>query len=62
MANFRYNPNSGAIERVPRGSEETVDTKFLIMQEGRLVFEGSEAEFLANPDSYVRKFAKPGAS
>ncbi|MEO8099620.1 MAG: ATP-binding cassette domain-containing protein [Acidobacteriota bacterium] len=62
MANFRYNPNSGDIERAPRGSEETVDTKFLIMQEGRLVFQGSEAEFLANQDPYVRKFAKPGAS
>jgi phospholipid/cholesterol/gamma-HCH transport system ATP-binding protein len=62
MANFRYNPNSGEIERAPRGSAETVDTKFLIMQEGRLVFEGSETEFLANQDSYVRKFARPGAS
>jgi phospholipid/cholesterol/gamma-HCH transport system ATP-binding protein len=62
MANFRYNPNSGEIERAPRGSAETVDTKFLIMQEGRLVFEGSEAEFLANQDPYVRKFARPGAS
>jgi phospholipid/cholesterol/gamma-HCH transport system ATP-binding protein len=62
MANFRYNPNSGEIERAPRGSAETVDTKFLIMQEGRLVFEGSEAEFLANKDPYVCKFARPGAS
>jgi phospholipid/cholesterol/gamma-HCH transport system ATP-binding protein len=62
MANFRYNPNSGEIERAPRGSAETVDTKFLIMQEGRLVFEGSETEFLANQDPYVRKFARPGAS
>jgi len=62
MANFRYNPNSGEIEKAPRGSAETVDTKFLIMQEGRLVFEGSETEFLANQDPYVRKFARPGAS
>lgn len=62
MANFRYNPNSGEIERAPRGSAETVDTKFLIMQQGRLVFEGSEAEFLANQDPYVQKFARPGAS
>ena len=62
MANFRYNPNSGQIEKAPRGSAETLDTKFLIMQEGRLVFEGSESEFLANQDPYVRKFARPGAS
>jgi phospholipid/cholesterol/gamma-HCH transport system ATP-binding protein len=62
MANFRYNPNSGEIEAAPRGSEETVDTKFLIMQAGRLVFEGTEPEFLACTDEYVRKFARPGAS
>jgi phospholipid/cholesterol/gamma-HCH transport system ATP-binding protein len=62
MANFRYNPNSGEIEKAPRGSAETVDTKFLIMQEGRLVFEGSEAEFMASQDPYVQKFARPGAS
>lgn len=62
MANFRYNPKSGEIERAPRGSHETVDTKFLIMQEGRLVFEGTEPEFLANQDPYVRKFARRGAA
>jgi phospholipid/cholesterol/gamma-HCH transport system ATP-binding protein len=62
MANFRYNPNSGEIERAPRGSAETVDTKFLIMREGRLVFEGNETDFLAHTDPYVMKFARPGAS
>jgi phospholipid/cholesterol/gamma-HCH transport system ATP-binding protein len=62
MANFRYNPNSGEIEAAPRGSEETVDTKFLIMKEGRLVFEGTEPEFLASTDPYIKKFARPGAS
>ncbi|MEI9812425.1 MAG: ATP-binding cassette domain-containing protein [Acidobacteriota bacterium] len=62
MANFRYNPNSGDIEAAPRGSVETMDTKFLVMKEGRLVFEGTEPEFLAHPDPYVRKFARPGAS
>lgn len=62
MANFRYNPNSGEIEAAPRGSKETMDTKFLVMKEGRLVFEGTEPEFLANQDPYLRKFARPGAS
>ncbi|HEY2843796.1 MAG TPA: ATP-binding cassette domain-containing protein, partial [Bryobacteraceae bacterium] len=44
MANFRYNPNSGAIEPIPRsqGDHGRVSTKFFVMNEGRLVFEGSE--------------------
>ena len=59
MANFRYNPNSGRIEAVAHdGSEIQVNTRFLVMNEGRLVFEGSESELQASTDSYVRKFVK----
>ena len=47
MANFRYNPNSGQIERAATG-EEPLTTKFFVMNEGRLVFEGSEAELQAS--------------
>jgi phospholipid/cholesterol/gamma-HCH transport system ATP-binding protein len=59
MANFRYNPDSGNIER-SEGSQLT--TRFFVMQEGRLYFEGSEAELRASTDSYVEKFARPGSS
>jgi phospholipid/cholesterol/gamma-HCH transport system ATP-binding protein len=59
MANFRYNPDSGQIE--PAREDEGlggVRTKFFVMNEGRLVFDGSEAELRASQDSYVRKFVK----
>jgi phospholipid/cholesterol/gamma-HCH transport system ATP-binding protein len=59
MANFRYNPDSGNIERW-EGSQLT--TRFFVMQEGHLYFEGSEAELRASTDSYVQKFARPGSS
>ncbi len=66
MANFRYNPNSGGIERVSSaadvqnstGGGTNTNTRFLVMNEGRLVFEGSEGELRASRDSYVRKFIK----
>jgi phospholipid/cholesterol/gamma-HCH transport system ATP-binding protein len=59
MANFRYNPDSGQIEPA-RGGEGLggVKTKFLVMNEGRLVFDGSETELRASQDPYVRKFVK----
>jgi phospholipid/cholesterol/gamma-HCH transport system ATP-binding protein len=63
MANFRYNPNSGGIEPIPqeeRGSR--VNTKILVMNQGRLVFEGTHAEFQACQDPYVRKFLTPGGA
>jgi phospholipid/cholesterol/gamma-HCH transport system ATP-binding protein len=69
MANFRYNPSNGQIEPAARTGLEgsrakggQVTTKFLVMREGRLVFEGSEAEFKASGDPYIQKFARPGTA
>jgi phospholipid/cholesterol/gamma-HCH transport system ATP-binding protein len=59
MANFRYNPSSGKIERA---ESSQLTTRFFVMQEGRLFFEGSEAELRASTDSYVQKFARAGSS
>jgi phospholipid/cholesterol/gamma-HCH transport system ATP-binding protein len=57
MANFRYNPDSGQIEPAHEGLGG-VKTKFLVMNEGRLVFDGSETELRASQDAYIRKFVK----
>ena len=63
MANFRYNPSSGQIERAVGGGDlSQVSTKFLVMNGGRLVFEGSEPELQASQDSYVRKFLRVGGA
>ncbi len=59
MANFRYNPDSGKIERA---ESSQLTTRFFVMQEGRLYFEGSEDELRASTDPYVQKFARPGSS
>ena len=54
LANFRYNPDSSAVVR----SNENKDngTRFFVMQEGRLVFDGTEEELDASTDPYVSKF------
>ena len=63
MANFRYNPNSGQTERAGGGGDVSlVSTKFLVMNEGRLVFEGTEPELQATQDPYVRKFLRVGGA
>jgi phospholipid/cholesterol/gamma-HCH transport system ATP-binding protein len=54
LANFRYNPESGELDKA---KEADARTTFMVMQEGRLVFEGSERELYACPDPYVMKFA-----
>jgi len=64
MANFRYNPNSGQTERVVRNGKDIgqVTTKFLVMNAGRLVFEGTETELQASKDPYVCKFVREGGA
>jgi phospholipid/cholesterol/gamma-HCH transport system ATP-binding protein len=59
LANFRYNPKSGHLE--PLGQDEAGNgrrTTFMVMREGRLVFEGTERELELSRDPYVSKFAR----
>ncbi|MDX2152241.1 MAG: ATP-binding cassette domain-containing protein [Bryobacteraceae bacterium] len=57
LANFRYNPDSGELQ--PAASDAALDgNRFLVLKEGRLVFEGTQAELEASTDSYVSKFVR----
>jgi len=55
LANYRYNANTEQVETTG-GSSSGHRTKFLVMQSGRLVFEGPERELRESADPYVRKF------
>jgi phospholipid/cholesterol/gamma-HCH transport system ATP-binding protein len=62
MSNFRYNRTNGHLEPVSEngagvtnGSNPT-RTTFMVMREGRLVFEGTQAELEASQDDYISKF------
>ena len=57
MANFRYNPDSKRLERIPDDSPLRQRTRFVVMREGRIVFEGSEPELDASSDPYIAKFS-----
>jgi phospholipid/cholesterol/gamma-HCH transport system ATP-binding protein len=55
VANFRYNPESGRLDPAGEAGTKTV---FMVMKEGRLIFEGVQADLEASTDSYVSKFVK----
>jgi phospholipid/cholesterol/gamma-HCH transport system ATP-binding protein len=62
MANFRYNRSSGHLEPAASngasggvGSNPT-RTIFMVMKDGRVVFEGAQHELEAYQDDYVQKF------
>lgn len=56
MANYRFNSQSSKIERQRHTAELDARTKFMVMQKGRIVFEGTEDELHASRDPYVGKF------
>jgi ABC-type transporter Mla maintaining outer membrane lipid asymmetry ATPase subunit MlaF len=57
MANFRYNPEKDCLEKLAADSPIRERTKFMVMNEGRLVFEGSESALDASQDPYISKFS-----
>lgn len=59
LADFRYNPKSGLLAPAANnGRGVDTRTKFLVLREGRKVFEGSRSELEACQDPYVAKFVK----
>jgi len=58
LANFRYDAARGVI--IPArsdGRQPPTQTRFLVLHEGRLVFEGGQEELNRQQDPYLRKFA-----
>jgi phospholipid/cholesterol/gamma-HCH transport system ATP-binding protein len=62
VANFRYNPDSGRLDPAPadrQGKGPTgTSTIFMVLREGRLVFEGNQPDLEASGDPYISKFVK----
>jgi phospholipid/cholesterol/gamma-HCH transport system ATP-binding protein len=61
MANFRYNRSSGHLESASGNGGRGADanptrTIFMVMKDGRVVFEGAQQELEAYRDDYVQKF------
>jgi phospholipid/cholesterol/gamma-HCH transport system ATP-binding protein len=66
MANFRYNRSSGHLEPASGNSSgnsgagghgsDPARTVFMVMKEGRVVFEGTQHELEASQDAYVQRF------
>jgi phospholipid/cholesterol/gamma-HCH transport system ATP-binding protein len=58
IANFRYNSDQGQLEPARNGARQGARTTFMVMREGRLVFEGDQDTLEASTDQYILKFVK----
>ena len=59
IANFRYNSKQGALEPASHADGQIARTTFMVLKEGRLIFEGDQDLLEASPDVYISKFVKP---
>ena len=58
IANFRYNSEQGCIEPAHNGARRAMRTTFMVLRDGRLIFEGGQDELEESKDSYISKFVK----
>src|SRR5947209_2200148 len=58
MANFRYNSEQERLEPARNGASRVARTTLMVLQEGRLIFEGVQDQLEASRDPYVCKFVK----
>ncbi len=55
LTNFRWDTTTGSLRPAPPGQTRV---RFLVLREGRLVFEGTRAELEASRDPYLMKFVR----
>lgn len=55
MCTHRFDPERGQMVPLPKGQTHS-NTTFLMLSEGRLIFDGSLREFVHSDDKFVREF------
>jgi phospholipid/cholesterol/gamma-HCH transport system ATP-binding protein len=56
LANFYFDPQSKSVRRVSTTNKAPAITRFMVLREGRIYFEGSPDEMLTATDPYLKKF------
>lgn len=56
LANFRFDPKTRRVSRESATERNPAGTRFLVLRDGRVYFEGSPEDLLASKDPYLRRF------
>jgi len=56
LANFRFDSKSRRVSRESPSGTNLAPTRFLVLRDGRVYFEGSPDEILASKDPYLQRF------
>ena len=56
MASHYFDREQNKMLPVSDGAVRDVNTTFLILRDGKMIFEGTAAELLRNKDPYIREY------
>ena len=56
MASHYFDPQLNKMVPLPYGSTQNVHTTFLILRDGKIIFEGTATQLLSCRDPYIREY------
>ena len=56
LANFHFDPETRAVQRLPEPEQAPAKTRFLVLRDGRIYFQGSPEDLLHAKDPYLQRF------
>lgn len=56
LANFHFDPKTRKVQRGPATETASSITRFLVLRQGKIYFEGSATELLGSKDPYLQRF------
>ena len=56
LANFHFDSQTHTVRRGPAPAAEPAATRFVVLRDGRIYFEGSPTDMLGSKDPYLRRF------
>jgi phospholipid/cholesterol/gamma-HCH transport system ATP-binding protein len=56
MATHVFNPQTNRMEPLPEGSTQNLHTRFIVLREGKVIFEGDAVELANSADPYLKEY------
>ena len=56
MATHKFNPQTNHMDQVPEGQHQDLNTNFLVLREGKIIFSGNASELVYSKDDYIREY------
>lgn len=56
MATHTFNPTTNRMEQIPEGQHRDLNTNFLVLRNGKIIFEGTASDLVYSQDEYIREY------